>query len=173
MEAQLNIRPAKLQDSESIRNLYRPYVEETLFTLDTFLPSVLEIENQISNCQAAHAFLVAEQNKSLVAFAYARPFSPRKAYQYTAEVFLYIDLNYQDLSIAQKLYQELEISLSHQKIVVLVSTMPQNHQAGIQFYKKNGFIQKGSLPNAGFKFNEWLDIIWLTKELNPPEILFT
>ncbi|MBG9985360.1 N-acetyltransferase family protein [Facklamia sp. DSM 111018] len=171
METKLNIRLAQIQDANSIRELYRPYVEETLFTLDTFLPSVSEIEKQILDFQATHAFLVAELNEKLVAFAYARPFSLRQAYQYTVEVFLYTDRNHPNLAIKQQLYQELETSLSQKKIVALISTMTHHHQSGIQFYEKNGFTQRGILPNAGIKFNEWLDIIWLTKELNAPERL--
>ena len=44
-----------------------------------------------------------------------------------------------------------------------------NNQRSIDFHAAFGFRNLGPHPKAGYKFDQWLDIIWMDKQLQQPD----
>jgi phosphinothricin acetyltransferase len=77
------------------------------------------------------------------------------------------------------LYRSLEQTLKKQNVAILTACITGGNQASIDFHKKLGYQQVANFPKIGYKFDQWLDVIWLQKFLTevkgemPPFIPFS
>ena len=63
-ETELRIRRATLADAESILDIYRPYVEETVITFEYLVPSLEEFRERIAHTLEKYPCLVAERDSA-------------------------------------------------------------------------------------------------------------
>ena len=63
-ETELRIRRATLADAESILDIYRPYVEETVITFDYLVPSLEEFRERITHTLEKYPCIVAERDSA-------------------------------------------------------------------------------------------------------------
>lgn len=163
----IHVRNVSINDAEAILSIYEPYVEKTAISFEIEVPSVDEIANRITKYTQTHPYLVAVLNDKVVGFAYAAPFSPREAYQYSSEVSIYIaeDIKYQGLG--GLLYDALEKKLVASGVVQVISCITASNIASLNFFERRGFKKAGLIPKIGYKFEEWHDVAWLIKTINP------
>lgn len=162
----LMIRSTLIEDAPAILEIYKPYVENKFYTLDIELPELETIENRIEKYSDQHGFLTALLNGQIIGYGYAFPFSMRQAYEYTAELVLYMDRQYiekEDYSIA--LYQALETKLKEKGIRVLLVVIIGHSNRLETFYHRLGFKESGRFPQSTLRQGQWLDSIWLSKHL--------
>lgn len=164
--AHLIIRPTLIDDAPAILEIYRPYVENKFYTLDIELPELETIEKRILKYSDQHGFLTALLDDQIIGYGYAFPFSMRQAYEYTAELVLYMDRQYieeENYSIA--LYQALEAKLQDKGIRVLLVVIIGHSSRLEAFYHSLGFKESGRFPQSTLRQGQWLDSIWLSKHL--------
>ena len=166
----LTVRPALPKDAERICEIYAPYVIKTAITFEYEVPTKEKMAERIQDTiQQNYPYLVACDNQGgIVGYAYAGKFANRPAYQFTSELSIYVDSHMQLKGVGQLLYDAIEEQLIQQSIVNLISIIKVPNEASIKFHEKNGFKEIGYFKNAGYKFEEWHDIIWMQKELNKP-----
>ena len=68
------IRNAELKDASKIQEIYMPYILETVFNLDTIVPSIETLENRITQVTENYPFLVAEADNEVIGFVYVNHF---------------------------------------------------------------------------------------------------
>lgn len=119
----LSIRLAKPQDAPHLLAIYRPYVQKTAITFETEVPSLQEFEQRILTTLQTHPYLVAEQEGKVLGYAYAHPYYGRAAYQWTAEVSIYVAENARTKGIGTILYDKLEALLAKQGMVNLLACL--------------------------------------------------
>jgi L-amino acid N-acyltransferase YncA len=148
------IRTAIPADAEAIRSIYAPSVTRhdvaTSFEVD--VPSVAEIARRVERISARFPWLVMEDHGQVIGYAYADSHRERAAYQWSAEVSVYIGDEHHRRGVGRGLYQSLFRLLCEQGIV--------NLYAGI------------TLPNTvyrsvGFKFGRPHDVGWWHLALQP------
>lgn len=163
----IHVRNVLISDTQAILSIYGPYVEKTAISFEIEVPSVDEMANRITKYTQTHPYLVAVLNDKVVGFAYAAPFSPREAYQYSSEVSIYIaeDIKYQGLG--GLLYDALEKKLVASGVVQVISCITASNIASLNFFERRGFEKAGLIPKIGYKFEEWHDVAWLIKTINP------
>lgn len=166
--SEMKIRDAVLTDAPKVQAIYKPYVEESVITFEVEVPSVTEFEARILNCQKSLAFLVGEVNGEVIGYAYGSLFSPRQAYRHTAEYSIYLKHGIHRNGYGQQLYQAIEDRLREAGVVTLLASIVSSNDKSVRFHLKNGFTERGSFPQAGYKFNQWLDIDWFSKQVNAP-----
>lgn len=159
------IRNATLEDAENIHNIYRYYVENTTITFETEVPTVEEIRSRIEQTLISYPYLVAEYENQFIGYTYAGPFRKRKAYSSSAEISLYLDNEIRGKGFGRALLSNLEIQLREKGIHTMVSVIESSNTGSLRFHEKNGFINAGYLPRIGYKFDKWLDIQILTKQI--------
>lgn len=161
----LFIRPVKESDAEQILEIYRPYVLDTTVTFEVDLPDVDEIRRRIRETRQSFPYLVAEENSKVIGYAYAGKFRSRQAYAQSAEISLYLNQKIRGKGLGNALLSTLELALIEQDIYTLVSIIESSNVGSLKFHEKNGFIRSGYLPRIGYKFDKWLDIHLLTKQI--------
>ena len=102
------IRTAVLSDTERLLEIYAYYVENTTITFKYDVPSVMEFQNRMEKILQKYPYIVAQQNNRIVGYAYAGSFVGRKAYDWSAELTVYVDKNYHRCGIGRELYKVLE-----------------------------------------------------------------
>ncbi|MCW6667299.1 GNAT family N-acetyltransferase [Aerococcaceae bacterium NML190938] len=164
---------ATIEDLSSIREIYAYYVENTNISFDYDTPSIQEMQLEMQTIQLRNLpYLVAKdsQTNQVIGFAYALPFSKRKAYDCTCTLSIYVDHKLQARGIGQQLYHTLEQQLTELGMVQLLSLVASDNKSSLEFHYRNGFVQIGEFPNAGYKFNKWHSIYWLLKTINAYKI---
>lgn len=86
----ITIRPVSTADSQALLDIYRPYVEHTAITFEYEVPTAEEFTRRIRHTLKRYPYLAAEKDGQLLGYAYAGPFHERAAYDWCAEVSIYI-----------------------------------------------------------------------------------
>lgn len=87
------IREATIDDAAAIRAIYAPYVESTVITFEYDVPSVEEFRQRIAHTKERYPYFVAEEDGRVVGYAYAGSFVGRAAYDWAAELSIYVDIH--------------------------------------------------------------------------------
>ena len=86
----MNIRIATPEDAFAIQKIYRYYVDNTAITFELEVPSVKEFQERITKTLERYPYLVAEEEGEVIAYAYAGIFYDRRAYDWSAEMSVYV-----------------------------------------------------------------------------------
>ncbi len=172
MEKQINIRIARLTDTEALLALYTPYVEQTAITFELVPPSAQDFAQRVANTLKRYPYLVAECDNEILGYAYASAFRPRHAYLHAAETSIYIRQNYRGNGLGKRLYAALAQLLRAQNIFNMEACIAHCEPADEYvpaasrlFHEKMGFHLVGCFEKCGRKFNRWYDMIWMERIL--------
>ncbi|MDO8630372.1 MAG: N-acetyltransferase family protein, partial [Phycisphaerales bacterium] len=103
----LEIRLAKPDDAESVAAIYAPIVRDTHLSAEFDVPTPEEMRRRIADTLLTHPWLVAERGGEIIGYAYATSHRSRSAYQWIAEVSVYIRPTDHRRGVAQALYTRL------------------------------------------------------------------
>ncbi|WP_298565434.1 GNAT family N-acetyltransferase [uncultured Phascolarctobacterium sp.] len=165
---QEQIRFATPADSAGILEIYAPYILETTISFEYEPPGLAEFTARIQKISSKYPYLVYERNGKILGFAYGSAYQERMAYLYDADLSIYLAPEAQNSGIGRKLYHCLLYLLQKQGFYNVYACITAENQRSIDFHKALGFRDLGPHPKAGYKFNRWLDIVWMDKQLSQP-----
>lgn len=162
----MNIRLVRPEDSEGIRAVYAPYIE-TAVTFEYELPRQEEFAARVEEISAEYPYLVCEDGGQIVGYAYGHRQLDRAAYQWNAELTIYISGEYTGKGVGRRLYGALLELLALQGIrtVYALVTSPNEKSEGL--HRAMGFRTMGVCQRTGYKAGAWRDVIWFEKALAP------
>jgi phosphinothricin acetyltransferase len=164
--AVLVIRTARFADVPMIRAIRNQGILDRMATLDAEPHTEQETLLWFSRHGPRHPVLVAEIAGDIVGWVSLNTFNPRKAYQYVADLSVYIERQQRGKGIGAQLLQtitDLGRELDYHKIVL--SAFPFN-TAGIRLYERHGFTTVGIYKEMGQLDGHWVDTIIMEKLLN-------
>lgn len=165
---QLHIRLASIDDADGIRVVYAPFVD-TPVTFEEEAPSCETYRERIIRICEKYPCLVAEEGGRIVGFAYAHELRERIAFQWNAELSVYLAPAAQGQGVGSRLYAALIelLRLTGIKAVYGVVTSP--NAASERLHRAFGFALMGVQPHAGFTCGAWHDVAWYVREIAPFE----
>ena len=86
----MEIRVATKNDAAGALAVYAQYIN-TSVTFEYELPSIDEFSRRISDTLKTHPYLVCMESGKLCGYAYAHQLKEREAYQWSAELSIYLD----------------------------------------------------------------------------------
>ena len=159
------IRAAHPQrDAAACAAIYAPHVEESPASFEERAPDAAELGERIG---AAHAWLVAEVDGELAAFAYAGPHRSRPAYRWAVEVSVYVAAGRQGEGHGRRLYEALFAALRERGFRVACAGVTLPNPASVALHEKLGFEPVGVYRGIGWKAGAWHDVGWWQLELSP------
>ena len=161
----MKIRPVKETDAQGILDIYTPYIANTAITFECDIPHLAEFKHRVNQTAARFPYFVAEDSGNIVGYAYASTYYDRTAYDWTAELSIYVRQDIRGKGVGEQLYTVLENALKEQGFVNLLACISLPNDASIHFHLKNGFKKVGFFEKIGYKLNQWHDIIWMQKRL--------
>ena len=165
-----SIRLAKVSDAAALADIYRPFVISDDLALSTVsfeyeAPDAEEFGNRIEKFSKDFPYLVLLEDDKPIGYAYAHPLIERAAYQWGAEVTIYLSHAGQGKGLGVVLYQALEDLLRLQNIIHLYSCVTGSNEHSIGMHERMGYKIIGRFHKTGFKKGVWLDMYWLEKEI--------
>ena len=165
------IRKAGLQDAADILAVYADYVRHTAITFEYDVPTKEAFRARMEGTLKKYPYLVAEKNGKIVGYAYAGAYYGREAYDWCAEVTVYLARGVHGQGIGRKLYAALEDALSRMGILNLYACIAVPHgeddeyltRNSAQFHAHLGYTLCGTFSLCGYKFGRWYDMIWMQK----------
>ncbi len=112
-------------------------------------------------------FILAILNNEVIGLAFVNKFREKSGYRYSYEHSIYVHPNFINNGYGNKILKELlKICKKVGKIRNLIAVIGgKNNFASVRIHKKNGFNYIGTIKNAGFKKNKWIDSIYMQKRL--------
>ncbi len=170
MENDIKIRAASENDAKDILEIYAPYVKETAITFEYDVPDPAEFAGRIRTTLQKYPYLVAEKDGKLLGYAYAGSFVGRAAYDWAAEVTIYLKRDMRKMGLGKKLYQALEKICRAQNIINLYACIgcPETEDEyltknSMQFHAHMGYALIGEFHKCGYKFGRWYNMVWMEK----------
>jgi phosphinothricin acetyltransferase len=117
--------------------------------------------------RATHPWLVARSAGQVLGFAKASPHRARGAYQWTAEMTVYIDEVWHGRRIGSSLYAVLIPLLDAQGYALLLAGITAGHLASERLHATAGFTRCGTFHRAGWKLGAWHDVGYWELVLQP------
>ncbi len=162
------LRLATPADAVGCLAIYRPFVESSHTTFETEVPSVTEFARRIESTLQARPWIVAEENRNVIGYAYASPIKDRIAYQWSVEVAIYVAPATRGRGVGRSLYEALFRCLAGQGFVNAVGIIALPNPVSIALHESLGFEKIAHLKSIGFKLGAWHDTTWWQKRLAPP-----
>ncbi|MCV9932799.1 GNAT family N-acetyltransferase [Flavobacterium sp. LS1R47] len=105
--------------------------------------------------------IVAELNGDVIGFGSYGPFREKIGYQYTVEHSVYVTENIIGKGIGSKLLTELIRLAKEQGYHVMIGAINADNAGSISFHEKFGFVATGTIREVGYKFDHWLDLVFM------------
>ncbi len=157
------IRFATPRDAEALLSIYAPYVEHTAITFEYETPSPAAFADRIREIGAFYPYLVYEQDGRPLGYAYAhRPMS-RAAYQWCAELSVYLAPDARGRGIGPALYRALMELLTLQGVRNFYACLVVPNERSSRMHLSLGFHPAGTWPHSGYKLGKWHDVAWYEK----------
>lgn len=165
----IDIRPATEDDFTAITAIYAWNVEHGTGTFALEAPPREEMLAGFHSVAALRLpYLVAVESGQVLGYAYAAPFRTRPAYKYVVEDSLYLTPDAMGRGIGKALLLKLMELCTDRGLYSLIAVIGDSENlASIGVHRALGFEHTGSLPRAGFKFGRWLDVVFMTRDLQP------
>jgi L-amino acid N-acyltransferase YncA len=165
------IRDAASADAAGCAAVYAPYVTDSCVSFEYEAPSAAEMARRI---EASRAWVVAERGGAVVGYAYASPHRARAAYDWAADVAIYIDADAHGGGLGRRLYEELFARLERLGLRRLCAGVAQPNPASDGLHRALGFEEVGVYRRIGWKAGRWHDTRWWQLDLGgdaPPAML--
>ena len=159
------------EDAAGLLAVYAPYVEDTAVTFEYEVPSMEEFRQRISDISAKYPYIKAVgDDGSILGYAYAGTFNPRRAYDWSGETTVYVRRDDRHHGVGRALYEKLEELLRGMGILNMNACIaspkcedPYLTDDSIRFHHRMGFTDVGLFHDSGYKFGHWYDMIWMEK----------
>ena len=154
------------RDAEACAQIYGYFVEHSTATFEYEAPSAVELESRIEAVTRTHEWLVAERDGRTVGFAYASPWNPRPAYEWSCETTIYVRNGHEGAGVGRSLYAQLTERLVQRGFRTAIGRIALPNDASIRLHESFGYTSVGIHRHLGFKHGQWVDVLHTELQLN-------
>ncbi len=163
----LVIRPSSAADLPAVTAIYAWNVLHGTGTFELEAPDTAEMTRRRDDVLSKGLpWLVAERDGTVLGFAYANHFRPRRAFRFCLEDSIYLADAARGQGIGSLLLAELLARCQAAGARQMLAVIGDSANAGsIGVHRALGFEPTGVLRSAGWKFGRWLDVVLMQKTL--------
>lgn len=160
------VRDATMEDAEAIRAIYNDAVLNTTAVFD-YAARAPQAQRDWLQMKAEKNLpvLVAEDSGSVLGYCSYGPFRPWPAYLYTVENAIYIAPQSRGKGIGTLLLQPLLQIAKDRGLRTMIAGITADNAASLRLHEKLGYERAGLIREAGWKFERWLDLVFLQRML--------
>lgn len=159
------IRLATPDDAPGVLDIYAPIVRDTSISFELEPPSVDEVRTRIETTLATYPWIVCEIDGSMAGYAYASRFRARAAYDWSAEVTVYVHEAHRKRRVGVGLYAALLDMMRSQGFRMAIAGVTIPNEASMRLHTRMGFTSVGVFERCGRKFNAWHAVAFLDLDL--------
>ena len=154
------VREAGVSDMLYITAIYKRFVETSTATFEIAAPSEAEmLKRRATVIEHGLPYLVGELEDYIVGFCYASQFRPREGYRFTVKDSIYVRPACIRHGVGKALLRrpisECKIRGCHSMVAYICGI----NQPFFEMHSSLDFCQVGLMPEAGYKFGQWLRLL--------------
>jgi L-amino acid N-acyltransferase YncA len=164
--SQCLVRPSTSADMSHVTAIYTRFVTTSTATFEITAPGEVEmLKRRQAVLDRNLPYLVAELEGYIVGFCYASQFRPREGYRFTVEDSIYVRPDCIGHGVGKALLAELILQCQAKGCHSMVAFICGVNVPSVALHASLGFQQVGLLPEAGYKFGEWLRLMIMQRPL--------
>ena len=160
------VRPATEADLPTIVAIYNDAV---LNTTAIWNDATVDVDNREAwfdgRQKLGYPVLVAEEEGTIVGYGSFGDFRAFDGYRFSVEHSVYVAEGVRRRGIASALLVALIEKAKELGKHVMIGGIASDNAASLALHAKLGFTETGRLPEVGFKFGRWLDLVFMQKTL--------
>lgn len=162
----LEIRPYSDADVSAILAIVNHNILHSTSLYD-YEPRTLEKQKALLEEKVSKNFpvIVAELNGEIAGFGMYGEFRFREAYKFTVEHSVYVSEKFNGKGIGGKLLETLIDIAQKNNLHTMIGVIDAENINSIRFHEKYGFKTVGIIKESGFKFERWLDSVFVQRFL--------
>lgn len=158
----IKIRQATNEDMPSVLEIVNYEIINTTAIWDYDLRTLSQQEAILhEKKEKDFPFLIAEKDGKIVGFGTYGTFRFKIGYRFTVEHSVYIHKDFHGNGIGSALITELIELAKKQKLHTMIGVIDSENLGSIAFHEKLGFRKVGHIKETGYKFDRWLDSIFM------------
>ena len=162
----MRVRAARRDDLVSIAAIHNRAIVDTTISWLWEPIDVPERELWLAEQEAANRpVLVADIDGRVAGFAYYAPFRAYAGYCETVENSVYIDTEFHHRGVGRALMEALMATAKERGKHVMVAAIALPNDASVGLHRALGFMEVGTMPEVGLKFDSRLDLLLMQKIL--------
>lgn len=163
----LRIRDATPADLPAMLALYNEVIANTT-AIYTYEPRSLEAHAAWLEAKRAENWpvLVAEADGALVGYGSYGPFRPWPAYLHSVENSIYIAAEQRGRGVGSALLPAIIASAAERGFHTMLAGIDAANAASLRLHAKFGFTKVAQFHEVGWKFDRWLDLVFLQRMLD-------
>lgn len=166
----LVIRDAVAGDAEAIAAIYAHHVLHGTATFDIDPPDAEFWRDKIAAMAArGWPFVVADEGKGAIGYAYAAQFRDRPAYREACEDSIYIAPDAMGRGVGRALLAALLVGAAAAGFREMIAVIGGAEPASVAVHARLGFVETGRMRNVGIKFGRRLDTLYMQLSLRSEE----
>eukprot|EP00992_Anisonema_acinus_P000667 TRINITY_DN10245_c0_g1_i2.p1 TRINITY_DN10245_c0_g1~~TRINITY_DN10245_c0_g1_i2.p1 ORF type:complete len:203 (-),score=43.91 TRINITY_DN10245_c0_g1_i2:4-612(-) len=153
------LRVAVPADGAAVAAIYRPHVVDSVVSFELEPPDANTMGARIAATLPKFPYLVAtDADGEVVGYAYANTHRERAAYNWTAEVSVYVAERVRRGGVARALYGALFALLRAQRLRQAYAVITLPNPPSVACHEALGFVALGRCPAVGWKAGRWCDV---------------
>src|SRR5688572_16702906 len=155
------IRLARDTDLASINDIYNHFVLHSTCTYQETPDSPAARRDWFDRHGPTHPITVAEMDGQIVGWGALSTFHARSAYRFTVENSVYVNHAHHRRGLGDAILTDLigrARTIGHRTIIAGIDA---SQEASIAIHAKHGFVKVGHLAQVGYKFDRWLDVVYM------------
>lgn len=156
------IRPARPEDAPAIAAIWNPVIRDTAITFESVEKTPADITTLIA---ARPAFLVAEEAEGIAGFATYGQFRGGTGYDRTMEHTVILGPGARGRGLGRALMAAIEDHARAGGAHTIFAGVSADNAPGVAFHAALGYRTVARLPEVGWKFGRWMDLVLMQKTL--------
>ena len=165
----VTLRRAHLEDAEAILEIYAPYIRNTNITFEYEVPSLSEFRDRMAGIMEGYPYLICEIDGIAAGYAYAHRYKERAAYQWDAELSVYLREGCERRGIGQAFYTALMEILKEQHVRNVYGIVTSPNPPSEALHAAMGFRLFGVSQKTGYKLGKWIDVSGFERPIGDPD----
>lgn len=164
------IRRATAEDLPAILEIYNEAVLTTTASYDEE-PRTLEHRRQWfaeHEADGYPVFVAAGGGADVIGWSALNQYHARAGYRFTAENSIYVHSRHRGRGVGKGLMQPLIDAAKARGLHAILAGIDSANEVSIRLHRSFGFEQVAHFREVGFKFNRWLDVVYLELLLPRP-----
>lgn len=156
------IRKAHAKDAKAITALANAVIRDTAITFTTEEKTETGMASAITE---SDAYFVACEGDAVLGYACYFQFRNGPGYRHTMEHSIVLDESARGRGAGRALMSALESDARNKGVHSLFAGVSGENPAGVAFHASIGFREIARLPEVGYKFGRWMDLVLMQKLL--------
>lgn len=163
----MQIQDATEADLPGILAIYNEVIA-TSTAIYSYEPVTLADRREWWRARAAQGYpvLVAADASGVLGFASFGDFRAWPGYRFTVEHSLHVRADCRGQGVGTQLLTALLPRAAACKKHIMIAGVDAANAASIRFHERSGFTQVGHLREVGYKFDRWLDLVFLQRRVD-------